>query len=324
MAAPKPPSVSRPEAPLVGGVEAGGTKFVCAVGTGPTDVRADVHVPTTTPGETLARVVDFFTRRAEGVPAAVGVASFGPIDRDPRSPTFGFITTTPKAGWRDADVVGPLRRLLGVPVAFDTDVNGAALAEHRWGAGRGLDVLVYVTVGSGIGGGAVVYGRVLHGLVHPEMGHLRVPHDREADPFPGSCPYHGDCLEGLASGPAMHARWGAPPERLPPDHPGWTLETEYLAQGLAGIVAVLSPQRIVVGGGVARAPQLLPRVRARLAALLGGYVRAPLLGDRMIESFVVPPALGARAGVLGGIALAHEALRPSRTTSGHPGDEDRA
>ena len=194
-----------------------------------------------------------------------------------------------------------------MPVAFDTDVNGAALAEHRWGAGRGLDVFVYLTVGTGIGGGAVVDGRVLHGLVHPEMGHLRIPRDRDRDPFPGTCPYHGDCLEGLASGPAMQARWGVPPERLPPDHPAWALEAEYLAQGLASIVAVLSPRRIAVGGGVAGAAALLPRVRARLVTLLGAYVRAPALGDG-IERYVVAPALGADAGVLGGLALARQAL----------------
>ena len=312
MAHPKPvPATDRP-APLVGGVEAGGTKFVCAIGTGPADVRAEAHVPTTTPGETLARVLDFFASPPGVPPAAVGVASFGPVDRDPRSPTFGFITTTPKPGWQDTDLVGPLRRALGVPVAFDTDVDGAALAEHRWGSGRGLDVFVYLTVGTGIGGGAVVDGRVLHGLVHPEMGHVRVPHDRDADPFPGACPYHGDCLEGLASGPALHARWGVPPERLPPDHPGWTLETEYLALGLASIVAVLSPRRIAVGGGVAGAAHLLPRVRARLVTLLAGYLRTRAVVDA-IDAYVVAPELGASAGVLGGFALAHEALHTART-----------
>jgi fructokinase len=301
MAVPKP-------ARLVGGIEAGGTKFVCALGTGPDDVRARVDVPTTTPGVTLARVLDFFTRQPELRPAAVGVASFGPLDRDPRSATFGFITSTPKPAWSETDVVGPLRRGLGVPIAFDTDVNGAALAEHRWGAGRGLDVFVYVTVGTGIGGGAVVEDRLVHGLVHPEMGHLRVPHDQNKDPFPGTCPYHGDCLEGLASGPAMQARWGVPPERLPPEHPAWALETEYLALGLASVIAVLSPRRIAIGGGVAGAAGLLPRVRARLPALLAGYLRAPALVEGL-DQYVVPPTLGATAGVLGGVALAHEVLR---------------
>ena len=239
--------------------------------------------------------------------AAVGIASFGPVDLDPRSPTFGFITTTPKPHWAHIDVARPFRDALGVPVAFDTDVNGAALAEHRWGAASGIDPFVYVTVGTGIGGGGVVNGRRLHGLVHPEMGHLRLPHDRATDPFPGSCPFHGDCLDGLASGRAIRERWGAPAETLPPDHPAWPLEAEYLALGLVAIVAVLSPKRIVLGGGVMQQPTLLPRVRGRVVALLSGYVRATEILHE-IEHYIVPPALGARAGVIGALALADETL----------------
>ena len=289
---------------VVGGVEAGGTKFVCAVGTGPDDVRAEAAIATTTPETTIAAVGAFFAAHARRAPlAALGVASFGPVDLVATSPAFGFITTTPKAGWAWTDLAGPLRRALGVRVAFDTDVNGAALAEHRWGSARGLQTFVYVTVGTGIGGGAVVNGRLLHGLVHPEMGHLRVPHDLAADPFRGVCPYHGDCLEGLASGPAMQARWNAPPDTLPPDHPAWDLEASYLALGLAALVGVLSPQRIVVGGGVARQPGLLPRVRARLMELLAGYVPSAAIAPD-VDGYVVPPALGERAGVLGAIALA--------------------
>lgn len=297
----------RESRPLVGGVEAGGSKFVCVVGTGPGDVRAETRVPTTTPAETIARAIAFFTEHAarEAI-TALGIASFGPLDLHPGSATSGFITTTPKPGWAHTDLAGPFRRALRVPVALDTDVNGAALAEHRWGAGRGLDTLVYVTVGTGIGGGAVLGDRPLHGLTHPEMGHVRVPHDAGADPFVGLCPYHGDCLEGLASGPAMRERWGVPAEALPPDHPGWDLEASYLALGLVAIVATLSPHRIVVGGGVARQPGLLPRVRARLTALLAGYVRAPAIIDAM-DDYVVPPALGDRSGVLGALALAHDA-----------------
>jgi fructokinase len=271
---------------------------LCAVGTGPGDIRAQVRIPTGAPAATLARAVAFFREQPTPV-AAVGIASFGPVDLDPRSATFGFITTTPKPGWAHTDVAGPFRESLGVPVGFDTDVNGAALGEHRWGAAPGVDPLVYVTVGTGIGGGAVVNGRLLHGLVHPEMGHLRVRRDRVADPFPGRCPYHGDCLDGLASGRALRERWGAPAETLPADHPAWTLETEYLALGLASIVAVLSPRRLVVGGGVMQQPALLPRVRRRLTELLAGYVRA---------SEIVPPSLGADAGVIGALALAHDAL----------------
>lgn len=293
----------------MGGIEAGGTKFVCAVGTGPDGVQAEARVPTTTPAETIGRVVAFFAEQAARAPlAALGVASFGPVDLDPRSATFGCITTTPKPGWRDVDLVGPLRRALGVPVAFDTDVNAAALAEQRWGAGRGLATLVYVTVGTGIGGGAVVDGRPLHGLVHPEMGHVRVPHDRARDPFAGTCPAHGDCWEGLATAPAIAARWGRAPEALPDDHPAWALEAHYLALGLANVVLTLSPERLVLGGGVMARTQLYPLVRAGMVELLAGYLVSPALGDGL-RRYVVPPALGERAGVLGALALAHEALK---------------
>ncbi|HEU5322647.1 MAG TPA: ROK family protein [Methylomirabilota bacterium] len=285
-------------------MEAGGTKIVCAVGTGPGDVRAEARLPTGPPAETLARAVAFFAEHARRERlAALGIATFGPVDLDPRSPTFGFLTTTPKPGWAHTDLAGPFRAALGVPVAVDTDVNGAALGEHRWGAGRGLDTFVYVTVGTGIGGGAVVNGRLLHGLVHPEMGHVRLPHDRQADPFPGACPYHGDCLEGLASGRALGERWGVPPEALPSEHPAWALEARYLALGLVAIVSILSPQRIVMGGSVLAQPALLPRVRALLLELLAGYVRAPSLLDG-IDRYLVPPVLGDRAGVLGALALA--------------------
>ncbi len=277
---------------LVGGLEAGGTKFVCAVGRGP-EVVAETRVATTMPAETLAGVIAFFSAHAPL--SALGVASFGPVDLDPRSPTYGSITTTPKPGWQHVDLVGPLRRALGVAVALDTDVNAAALAEQRWGAARDVASVVYVTVGTGIGGGAVVNGRPVHGLVHPEMGHTRIPHDRAADPFAGACPHHGDCWEGLAAGPALAARWGRPPETLPDDHPAWALQARYLALGLVNVILTLSPERVVLGGGVMARSALLPRVRAEVTALLGGYVRA---------AEIVPPALGERSGVLGAIALA--------------------
>ena len=279
----------------MGGVETGGTRVRCAVGTGPDDVRAETTVPTTTPAETLRRVLEFF--RAHTEITAVGAACFGPIDLDRSSPTFGRITTTPKPGWRGADVVGALRTL-SVPVAFDTDVNGAALAEYRWGAGRGVDPFVYVTVGTGIGGGAIVGARPVHGLVHPEMGHVPIRRDA-ADTFAGACPYHRDCLEGLASAVALSQRWGALPETLPAEHEAWRLQARYLALGVAAIAAVLSPPRIVLGGGVMRAAGLLARVRAETVKTLAGYVRAPDL---------VPPALGERAGVLGALALAQATL----------------
>lgn len=285
---------------LWGGIEAGGTKFVCAVGTGPDDLRQIVRFPTTTPEETIGRAVAFFQPYAAAL-AAVGIASFGPLDPRPDSPTFGFITTTPKPGWAQTDLAGAVRRALGVPVAFDTDVNGAALGEHCWGAAQGLDTFIYLTVGTGIGGGGMVNGQRMHGLLHPEMGHIRIPHDWERDSFPGVCPYHGDCLEGLASGPAIAARWGQEGEALPADHPAWELEADYLALGLVDLICALSPQRIILGGGVMRAPSLLERVRRRVLALLGDYV-APLAAG--VDDYIVLPALGDRAGVLGAVALA--------------------
>jgi fructokinase len=284
---------------VFGGIESGGTKWECAVGTGPDDLRSAATIPTTTPEETIGRVVDFFLQ--EGPVDALGIGSFGPIDARIGSPTWGYVTTTPKPGWSNTDVGQGIRRRLGVPVAFDTDVNTAALGEHRWGAGRGLRSLWYVTVGTGIGGGAIVDGRLLHGLSHPEFGHLRVPHDRDADPFAGSCPYHGDCLEGLASGTALEARWGTPARALE-DAAAWALEARYLALGFVAVVAVLSPQRIVVGGGVGRRPGLLPLVRGELSALMNGY-----LGFELPDDYLTEPALGARSGVLGAIALAETA-----------------
>jgi fructokinase len=294
--------------PLYGAVEAGGTKFVCMVGSGPADVRDQMRVDTTTPEATLRQTLAFL-RSAQtrfGSLAAVGVASFGPVDLQPGSSTYGSITSTPKAGWANVDIVGAVRAELGVPVGFDTDVNAAALGEWRWGAAQGLDTFIYLTVGTGIGGGGLVNGRLMHGLVHPEMGHVRIPHDRAADPFAGTCPFHGDCLEGLASGPAMNARWLQPAEQLPPDHPGWALEARYLALALVNFICTLSPQRIVIGGGVMSGRQLFPLIRQHVLELLNNYVRAPqILAD--IDTFIVPPWLGPQAGVLGALALAEAA-----------------
>ena len=294
---------------LLGGIEAGGTKFVCAVGTEDGDLRAETRFPTTTPAETLARAVAFFAEQSKlhGRLAAIGVAAFGPLDPDPASPTFGRITTTPKPGWANADVVGLLRNALELPVGFDTDVNGAALAEGRWGAAQGLHTFIYLTIGTGIGGGIMAEGRLLHGLLHPEVGHMRIHHDWIVDPFPGSCPFHGDCLEGLASGPAIGRRWGMPAQDLPADHPAWELEAAHLAQALHSLICILSPQRIIMGGGVMEQPQLFPAVRRDVLALLNGYVQHTVVLEQ-IDGYIVPPGLGSRAGVLGALALAEQAL----------------
>lgn len=290
--------------PLFGGIEAGGTKFVCAVGSGPDDIRAEVRFPTSTPAECISQAVAFFREQQGKEPlAAIGVASFGPVDPDPRSPTFGYVTTTPKPHWAHTNFVGPLRQALGVPVGFDTDVNGAALGEYRWGAAQGLDTFVYLTIGTGLGGGGLVNGKLLHGLVHPEMGHMPVPHNWDADPYPGFCPYHGDCWEGLSAGPALEGRWGVRAENLPLDHPAWELEAHYLALGLVNIICTLSPQRIIMGGGVMDQRHLFPLIHNNVFTMLNGYIQARTLLEEM-DSYIVPPGLGSRAGVLGAIALA--------------------
>lgn len=295
---------------LVGGIEAGGTKFVCSVGSGPEDLRAETRFPTTTPEETLGKAISFFQDRLEMEEplSAIGVASFGPIDPDPNSPGYGRITSTPKPGWANTDIVGALRAAFDLPIGFDTDVNGAALAEGLWGAAQGLDTFIYLTIGTGIGGGAMVNGRLVHGLIHPEMGHIRLDHDWERDPYAGKCPYHGDCLEGMAAGPAIEERWGQKGQTLGPDHPAWELEAAYLAQALQSFICVLSPQRIILGGGVMDQAGLLTKVREKTLAYLNNYVQHPSIIDR-IDEYIVAPALGSRAGVLGAIALGKKALQ---------------
>jgi len=267
---------------LFGGIEAGGTKWVCAVGTGPDDVVDSVVFPTGEPGETIARATEFLA--THGALDAVGIGSFGPVDL-----RRGKITTTPKPGWSDTDIVSAFASAFDVPIGFDTDVNAAALGEHRWGAAVGLETFVYITVGTGIGGGVVANGELVHGLAHPEIGHMRVPHDWERDPFNGICPYHGDCLEGLASGEAMKARGDSPVE----------LEAEYLALGVLNIISMLSPQRVIFGGGVMNEPGLLELIQHRVPELAAGYLELP---------DIVTPALGDRAGVLGALELARLAL----------------
>jgi len=280
------------------------------VGAGPEGLIAEERFPTTNAHDTIHRAILFFNsyRQSLGL-SGIGIASFGPLDLDTSSPTYGHITVTPKPGWSDVDILGMVRNALGVPVAIDTDVNAAALAEHLWGRARGLDTFVYLTVGTGIGGGGMSNGRMMHGLVHPEMGHIRVPHDLDVDPYSGCCPYHGDCLEGLASGPAIERRWGRAPEDLPADHPAWELEARYLGIAVANYVCMLSPQRVVMGGGVMEQPGLISLVRQNVQQALSGYVKAVEVLE-CIDEYIVRPALGRRVGVLGALALARQA-RPS-------------
>jgi fructokinase len=285
-------------APIYGAIEAGGTKFICGIGASPDDLRT-IHIPTESPAVTIPAVIEFLQTAGDGKLAAIGIGSFGPICTDPNSPSWGHITTTPKTAWRDVDLAGPVRAALSVPVGFDTDVNAAALGEARWGAARNIDNLLYMTIGTGIGGGVISSGRILHGISHPEMGHIRIPHDLNSDPFPGACPYHGDCLEGLASGPAIQARWRQRPDELLPDHPAWVLEANYLASAIVNLTCTLAPARIILGGGVMNQAHLFPRIRSVVTRLINGYTAQPE---------IVPAALGERAGVIGALILAERAL----------------
>ncbi|MDD2695010.1 MAG: ROK family protein [Anaerolineales bacterium] len=297
-----------------GGIEAGGTKFVCMVARSPEAILDERRIPATHPDETLQRAIEFFLPYARlGKLAAVGIAAFGPVDLNPASATFGNITTTPKPGWSHVDLRARVERALNLPIAFDTDVNAAAFGEQYWNPDfHALDPFVYMTVGTGIGVGVIANRRPLHGLVHSEAGHMAIPHDRERDPFPGICPYHGDCLEGLACGPAMAARWGQTGETLPAGHPAWDLEAEYIALALANLIYALSPQRIILGGGVLHGPELLPKVRAQTRRLLNGYIQSPWVGEK-IDAYILPPTLGKRSGVLGAIALAIDLARGGAT-----------
>lgn len=283
-----------------GAIEAGGTKFNCMVASSPDDILAEERFPTTSPAETIGRVLAFFKKHPV---KSIGIACFGPLDLNPVSPTYGFITTTPKPGWAYTDIRGQIRGALDLPVGIDTDVNAAAIAEGRWGACQGLDTFVYFTIGTGIGGGVVANGKPLHGLVHPEMGHIALPHDHASDPFEGCCPYHKDCFEGLACGPAMRLRWGQPADTLPPDHPAWDLEAGYIGQALQSTICTLSPERIVLGGGVMQQAHLFPLIRAKTQASLNRYVASPSILEK-IDAYIVPPGLGTRSGALGGLALA--------------------
>jgi fructokinase len=294
---------------LLAGVELGGTKCVCILGSGPDDVLATERLPTGEREETLRQIEAVFERwRGQfGEPAALGIASFGPVDLRTDSPRFGFITSTTKPGWRDTDVARRLGRKLGVPVGFDTDVNGAAFAEGRWGAARGLRDFAYVTVGTGIGVGSIVNGRSIFGMNHTELGHIRVARI-PGDTFRGVCSFHGDCIEGLASGPAIEARAGRPGSLLPPEHPAWDYVVHGLAQLLHTMVLTTAPVRVFLGGGVMNGQEhLFERIRGELRRSLNSYVMAPEL-DQGLDQFVVPPGLGDMAGPLGALALAADQI----------------
>ena len=302
---------------IYAGIEAGGTKFVCLVGSDPDRVFAEARFETSDPQITLANSAAFIKTQAEKLPiSALGIASFGPLDLDQNSPTYGYITTTPKPGWSNTNILGVIKDALELPAVIDTDVNAAALAEYIWGGAGQYDPLLYLTIGTGIGGGIIVDGKPLHGAVHPEMGHLRIPHDPETDPFPGICPYHSDCLEGLATGPALQKRWGVPAELLPDDHPAWELEAYYIALAVVNLILSFSPRRVVLGGGVMGRQRLFPLIRRQVQGLLAGYLQSALILEH-IDELIVAPALGDRSGVLGAIALAMQHTHIQATIPGN-------
>lgn len=274
--------------------------MVAALASGPSGILVRERIPTTTPEETISRLVGFYTGAAKshGQPAALAVGTFGPADLDPASATYGYITSTPKPGWSQTDLLGPLRSALGgIPVVFETDVNAALFGESKWGAAQGVKNSTYFTVGTGIGGGLMIDGRLVHGNGHPEMGHMRVTRHPD-DHFEGNCLFHADCLEGMASGPAIEKRWGKKAEELPVDHPAWELEAYYLAQACLNVLTIAPPERIILGGGVMHQEQLFPLVREKLKELLNGYLDLPGL-----DQYIVSPKLGDNAGLLGCVAL---------------------
>jgi len=288
-------------------IEAGGTKFMCTIGDSSGEIFLQVRIPTTTPEETIKKCVEFFHNSHEEI-EAFGIASFGPIDLDKKSPTWGYITTTPKPGWQNADLVGGFKSEFDVPFGFDTDVNGAALGEYKWGAAQGLDSIIYLTIGTGVGGGLLSNGTLAHGMLHPEMGHIILPlHEADIEQeYFGSCPFHKGCLEGLVCGPAIEKRYGQPSHELDEDHKAWDLISEYVAQALHNFVCIASPQKIIVGGGVTERSAVLPLVRTKLTKSLNGYVKTNTIEN--MEEYVVVPGLGNQSGSKGALALAERAL----------------
>lgn len=289
---------------ILGAIEAGGTKFICAIGDEEGNVIEKMVFATTNPNETMENVINYFKDKNID---ALGVGSFGPIDPNKNSKTYGYITTTPKKHWSNYNILGKLKENFNIPMEFDTDVNGAALGEVIWGAAQGMDNCLYITVGTGIGAGAVVEGKLLHGLSHPEMGHIFVTREEE-DKFEGTCIYHKNCLEGLASGPAIEQRWGRKGDQLEENHPCWDLEARYLAKALINYILILSPRKIIMGGGVMKQLQLFPLIRDYVKKYLNGYVSSNTILEE-IDNYIVSPGLGDDSGIKGALALAKIAVK---------------
>lgn len=291
---------------VFGALEAGGTKMVCAIGDEQGKILKRASIPTETPDITMPKLAEFFS--GEGI-AALGIGCFGPIDLNRNSKTYGYITTTPKLAWKNYDICGYFRDRLGVAVGFDTDVNGSMLGEATWGCAKGLDSAIYVTVGTGIGVGIMAGGKLLHGMLHPEGGHILMP-VRSDDPYKGKCPYHGACLEGLASGPAIEERWGLPAKELADRPEVWDLEGYYLAHALTNYIMILSPQKIILGGGVLHQTHLMGRIRQYVKEMTGGYIATKELED--LDSYIVLPSLDDNQGILGALKLGMEELDRQR------------
>ncbi|MGB8454900.1 MAG: ROK family protein [Anaerocolumna sp.] len=288
---------------LFGALEAGGTKMVLAIGNENGKILEQVSIPTETPSITIPKIIDYFKGKEI---AALGIGSFGPIDLDKKSKTYGFITSTPKLAWANYDFVGNIKSSLSLPIGFDTDVNGSALGEATWGSTKGIESSIYITIGTGVGVGVYLSGGLLHGMLHPEGGHVLLS-KHPKDNFEGICPYHPNCFEGLASGPAIEKRWGKKAIELKDNSEVWEIEAYYIAQALVSYILTLSPHRIVLGGGVMHQEQLFPLIRSKVTELLNGYLRTPQLSD--MDNYIVPAALNDDQGIMGCLQLAKMELQ---------------
>lgn len=287
----------------LGALEAGGTKMICAIGNENGEIYEQISIPTTTPDETIPKLIDYFRDKEID---ALGIACFGPVELDKESEKYGYITTTPKIVWRDCNILGKMQTALDCPVGFDTDVNGSVLGEVTFGQAKGKKCVLYLTIGTGIGGGIYINGELLHGMMHPEAGHVLIT-KRETDSYVGKCPYHKNCLEGLAAGPAIEERWGKKAYELA-DYPQvWELEADYIAQALADYVMILSPEMIILGGGVMHQEQLLPMIREKLKNYIGGYIVTKELEN--MEHYVVSASLHDNQGIVGCLELGRRALQ---------------
>lgn len=289
---------------IIGAVEAGGTKIVCGIGNESGEIIDRVSFPTEQPEKTIGQIIAYFKDKQV---SAIGLGFFGPINIDENSPEYGYVTTTPKPGWGNYPVVPELRKAFDVPLGWDTDVNAAALGEATWGAAKGLDSCLYYTIGTGVGVGVYLEGKLMHGLVHPEGGHV-LTRLYPGDTFKGVCPYHGNCLEGVAAGPAIQARWGVKADQLPADHEAWEIEAYYIGQAVASAILLASPKKVVLGGGVMHQMQLFPLIREQVKRNLAGYVSASAVAEQ-IDDYIVPPGLGDNAGLSGSLALGLRALQ---------------